>query len=293
MEGVPEPHGQQPGDACSGGSAAPDIATLVQQRPDLLQRALSMSPADQIVDWHTSARTFREILESHEATRSNAELERIVAILRERSVLFSITLHYKPENAQALFATAADAPVELWPAVARSLAPTQAQRAMLQQVWRWYVARVADIRAKRAAAVQAVRDAAQTKQAAAVTPDSLPASTLGGLMSQYLSLFDAAGHLSSLRDAEFIAMLQLMGRTGAVFSPVQKARVAAASYPYFPDVVQLVRILAEEGQHTAAAADTPQGSGSSASASASAGGASSTGGQGGAAPLAGQPAPSV
>ena len=35
-------------------------------------------------------------------------------------------------------------------------------------------------------------------------------------MSQYLSLFDAAGHLSSLRDAEFIAMLQLMGRTGAV-----------------------------------------------------------------------------
>lgn len=32
MEGVPEPHGQQPGDACSGGSAAPDIATLVQAR---------------------------------------------------------------------------------------------------------------------------------------------------------------------------------------------------------------------------------------------------------------------
>lgn len=40
-----------------------------------------------------------------------------------------------------------------------------------------------------------------------------------GLMSQYLSLFDAAGHLSSLRDAEFIAMLQLMGRTGAVSCP--------------------------------------------------------------------------
>jgi len=34
-------------------------------------------------------------------------------------VLFSITLHFKPENAQALFATAADAPPELWPVVAR------------------------------------------------------------------------------------------------------------------------------------------------------------------------------
>ena len=34
-------------------------------------------------------------------------------------MLFSLTLHFKPENAQALFATAADAPPELWPAVAR------------------------------------------------------------------------------------------------------------------------------------------------------------------------------
>ena len=136
-------------------------------------------------------------------------------------------------------------------------------------------------------------------------------------MSRYLALFDAAGHLSSLQDAEFIAMLQLMGRSGAVstsslapsdetsgsgcmhgvvpgmqrcaagllppraarhkrlplccaahavapaahvpvvkrcgcepgspaspparpqvFSPVQKARVAAASHPHFPDVRQ-------------------------------------------------------
>jgi hypothetical protein len=178
-EFVPEPactHHQEDGQ----GGAPHDIATLVQQRPDLLQRALSMSPADQIADWHTSARTFREILESHDATHSAAELERIVAILRERSVLFSITLHFKPENAQALFATAADAPQELWPVVARSLAPTQAQRAMLQQLWCSYVARVAAIRTKRAEAVQAVRDAAQTTQAAAsVTPDSLPASTLG------------------------------------------------------------------------------------------------------------------
>lgn len=153
-------------------------------------------------------------------------------------------------------------------------------------------------------------------------------------MNQYLSLFDAAGRLSTLRDAEFVAMLQLMGRTGAVglggtsgllpagllrwdsrvacwpagltcfagllacgcaaghwrcwaagqpayrhaaahpahlpcpsfnihphppthppshtllqvFSPVQKARIAASSLPYFPDVVQLVRLLAQEGE---------------------------------------------
>jgi hypothetical protein len=35
-------------------------------------------------------------------------------------------------------------------------------------------------------------------------------------MSQYLALFDAAGRLTALRDLEFIAMLQLMGRTGTV-----------------------------------------------------------------------------
>ena len=37
-----------------------------------------------------------------------------------------------------------------------------------------------------------------------------------GFMSRYLALFDAAGQLSSLQDAEFIAMLQLMGRFAAV-----------------------------------------------------------------------------
>lgn len=35
-------------------------------------------------------------------------------------------------------------------------------------------------------------------------------------MSRYLGLFDAAGKLSTLRDAEFIAMLQFLGRTGLV-----------------------------------------------------------------------------
>ena len=35
-------------------------------------------------------------------------------------------------------------------------------------------------------------------------------------MSRYLALFDAAGRLTTLRDLEFVAMLQLMGRTGTV-----------------------------------------------------------------------------
>ena len=133
-------------------------------------------------------------------------------------------------------------------------------------------------------------------------------------MTQYLSLFDAAGRLSSLRDAEYVAALQLMGRMGAVrgarvaalllaawggggvreqlvqaarlrrragnstlpsqldapparapvpapprlrprprqvLSPVQKARIAAASHPHFPDTVQLVRQLAEHARRAA------------------------------------------
>ena len=43
-----------------------------------------------------------------------------------------------------------------------------------------------------------------------------PPHPRSGLMSDYLGLFDAAGKLSSLRDAEFVGMLQLMGRMGAV-----------------------------------------------------------------------------
>ena len=145
-------------------------------------------------------------------------------------------------------------------------------------------------------------------------------------MSQYLALFDATGRLTALRDLEFIAMLQLMGRTGTVsgeqgsagvqrvvgrggssggmlrpvgttgvwlvccaaaacrsaleltatrclpacarlpaclppqvFSPVQKARVVAACYPHFPDVVQLVRILASGHQQQLQAQQQPQG----------------------------------
>ena len=67
-------------------------------------------------------------------------------------------------------------------------------------------------------------------------PPSLPPPS--GLVSGYLSLFDAAGQLRTLQDEEFIAMLQLLARMGAVFSPLQKARVAAASAPYFPDSVR-------------------------------------------------------
>lgn len=33
-----------------------------------------------------------------------------------------------------------------------------------------------------------------------------------------------------------------------VFSPVQKARLAAVSCPHFPDIVQIARLLAEEGE---------------------------------------------
>jgi hypothetical protein len=43
-----------------------------------------------------------------------------------------------------------------------------------------------------------------------------------------------------------------------VFSPVQKARVVAACYPHFPDVVQLVRILAS-GHHQQLQAQQQQG----------------------------------
>jgi hypothetical protein len=88
----------------------------------------------------------------------------------------SLTLHLKPENAQVLFATAANAPPGTWEATAASLKPTRAQRVMLRQLWHAYAGRTQAIRAERAAAMAAVHQAAA---AANVTPDTLPASTLG------------------------------------------------------------------------------------------------------------------
>ena len=66
--------------------------------------------------------------------------------------------------------------------------------------------------------------------AQATMSQTLPAPTRSGLMSQYLALFDAAGRLSTLRDAEFVAMLQLMGRTGAV-SPLCRPAFPASLWP--------------------------------------------------------------
>lgn len=52
-----------------------------------------------------------------------------------QSVSVSMTLHYKPDNAKALFLTAADAPPAFWDGVAACVAPTRAQRTALQQLW--------------------------------------------------------------------------------------------------------------------------------------------------------------
>lgn len=47
-------------------------------------------------------------------------------------------------------------------------------------------------------------------------PHHPPTHPRSAVVSRYLDLFDAAGKLCTLRDAEFIAMLQFLGRTGLV-----------------------------------------------------------------------------
>ncbi|KAL4426259.1 hypothetical protein ABPG77_009874 [Micractinium sp. CCAP 211/92] len=226
-----------------GSRAGPHgLADLIRERPELVEKVLAMSAEQLVAEWQQLASNFREVLAAHEQRQSEEGLERILDLFREWGGTMTLTLHFRPENAEALFSTAGDAPPGMWETACAQLEPTEAQRHMLAQLWQGYAAQAQAIRGERAAAVRAVQDAAQ--HAASVTPATLPASTLGGLMSQYLDMFNAAGRLSTLRDAEFVAMLQLLGRTGAVFSPVQKARLAAAAYPYFPDVVQIVRILA-------------------------------------------------
>jgi hypothetical protein len=122
------------------------------------------------------ARAFRELLAAYDAEGGDETLERILDIFRAWGGTLSLTLHLKPENAQVLFATAANAPPGTWEATAASLKPTRAQRVMLRQLWHAYAGRTQAIRAERAAAMAAVHQAAA---AANVTPDTLPASTLG------------------------------------------------------------------------------------------------------------------
>ncbi|KAL4436560.1 hypothetical protein ABPG75_003699 [Micractinium tetrahymenae] len=245
---------QPPGGGAGGGGAPRDgsgrphgLSSLIQARPELVERVLAMTAEEFVAEWRELASNFKDVLAAHEERQSEEELERILNLFRDWGGTMTLTLHFRPENAEALFSTAGDAPPGMWEAACAQLEPTQAQRRMLAQLWHGYAAQAQAIRGERVAAVQAVQHAAQ--HAAAITPATLPASTLSGLMSRYLDMFTAAGRLSTLRDAEFVAMLQLLGRTGAVFSPVQKARLAAAAHPFFPDVVQIVRILASESKH--------------------------------------------
>ena len=58
----------------------------------------------------------------------------------------TLTLHFRPENAEALFATAGDAPPGMWEAACAQLEPTAAQRRMLAQLWHGYAAQAQAIR---------------------------------------------------------------------------------------------------------------------------------------------------
>ncbi|KAL4422589.1 hypothetical protein ABPG75_008786 [Micractinium tetrahymenae] len=225
------------------------LEELMRERPDLVQKVQVISAEEFVADWRKQALAIRAVLEAHDlAAGGEAELARVLHFLREFSCLMGLALRLRPAVAQALFATAADAPPGRWEAVAAAIAPTRAQRTAICQLWHAYAGQVQALSAERAAAIQAVHHAATHPPAAGRAAGFLPADTLGALMSRYLGLFDAAGKLSTLRDAEFIAMLQFLGRIGLVFSPVQKARLAAVSCPHFPDIVQISRLLAEEGE---------------------------------------------
>ncbi|KAL4443505.1 hypothetical protein ABPG75_011242 [Micractinium tetrahymenae] len=224
------------------------LAALLQEQPELRERALSMSPEDFLAHWRATVTAYAEVLgpdgsqaEPHSGTEEHTN-EQIQRIFEPWSTFLRVMVHVKPSNAQALFATAEGAPPGTWEKVAARLQPTHAQRTRLRQLWHTYAARVAAIRAERAAAMQSAQ------HAGAAAPASVPTSTLGELMAQYLALFDAAGHMSSLQDAELMARLQLMVGTSMVFSAVDKAHVGIAAYPRFPDVVQVVRAIAEQAE---------------------------------------------
>lgn len=58
----------------------------------------------------------------------------------------TLTLHFRPENAEALFSTAGDAPPGMWETACAQLEPTEAQRHMLAQLWQGYAAQAQAIR---------------------------------------------------------------------------------------------------------------------------------------------------
>lgn len=46
---------------------------------------------------------------------------------------------------------------------------------------------------------------------------------------------------------QHLALLDLMQESGDIFDLIQKARATAQAAPYFPDILQVMRVLAEDG----------------------------------------------
>ena len=60
------------------------------------------------------------------------------------------------------------------------------------------------------AVVQQIRELAAQQ----VTPASLEGKSLNGMVNNYLALVESAGKLDAFKDAEFVALLQLMAAYG-------------------------------------------------------------------------------
>lgn len=93
----------------------------------------------------------------------------------------TLTLHFRPENAEALFATAGDAPPGMWEAACAQLEPTAAQRRMLAQLWHGYAAQAQAIRCEGMypGVLPAPAHRAMERTAAAPLPAPAPALLLG------------------------------------------------------------------------------------------------------------------
>ncbi|GAB4818491.1 hypothetical protein N2152v2_005537 [Parachlorella kessleri] len=229
------------------------VAAEADQR--VIDAVKDCTPEQYIRGWRSFSHFVRDVVTEYDLTHDPQVLSRIKPIMEARAVNLTLMLRHNPICVQQLFASSADhglseeeVPLK-WDAVAAGMAMSPVQRERYNQLVEAYLQKVERLRVQKSHTVRLMRQASTDSMAAA--------GGLSGMMQHYLTLLDAAANLSSYPESEFTALLEFMGESGRILTPMQKARLVALSYPSFPDILQIVQAVRRQ----IAAAAGPPGSG--------------------------------
>ncbi|GAB4817556.1 hypothetical protein N2152v2_004602 [Parachlorella kessleri] len=211
----------------------------IQVPKAVIDKAKNMTADDYFKNWQEFAARLRDILARYDVTKDPRSLDELEPLLKRRAVVMTLMLHHNPGCIKSLFLRSGEqgSPAEqehFWNALVVAMQITPAQRERYLTLWDSYQHKVERFRSNRNKALTLIRSASQ---------DSLCSDNMAAMMSHYLQLLEGAASLSAYPDNEFVALLELLSESGRILTPVQKARMASWSFPFFPDVLQIMQAI--------------------------------------------------